>query len=75
METQAHDLSHSFLQLGLPHLPDEIEHFIATHPLPAGLSLAEAPYWSPAQAAFLRQALSEDADWAEAVDSLAVRLR
>ena len=36
---------------------------------------ADAPFWTPAQADFLRQALAEDADWSEEVDELAVLLQ
>ena len=60
--------------LDLDH-PD-IERFIEQH---RGLDdsdvLAEADFWNPAQAAFLREALEEDADWAEVVDQLDAMLR
>ena len=42
--------------------------------LPDSLPLADAPFWTPAQAALLREALNQDADWAEAADELAARL-
>lgn len=76
MEMQVHNMSNLFAQLGLPSEPAAIEGFIASHsPLPEAVCLHEAPFWSPAQAAFLREEILEDADWAEAVDELNVRLR
>jgi hypothetical protein len=71
METLPHDMRNLFAQLGLPDDAAAIERFIATHgPLRADVPLAEAPFWSPAQAAFLRESLLVDADWAEAIDLL-----
>ncbi|TBT33456.1 DUF2789 family protein, partial [Vibrio parahaemolyticus] len=35
----------------------------------------EASFWTHSQAAFLKQAIEEDADWAELVDQLDVMLR
>ena len=71
MESSIHQLGDLFRQLGLPDDPASIEAFIAAHrPLPAGVALADAAFWTPSQAQFLREELSEDADWAEVVDSL-----
>ncbi|WP_407276456.1 DUF2789 domain-containing protein [Halothiobacillus sp. DCM-1] len=74
METGFHPLTELFAQLGLPNQPDQINTFVEAHkgwtqPLP------EAPFWSASQARFLAEALTEDADWAEAVDHLAALLR
>lgn len=75
MESPFHPLVDLFRQLGLADEPAAIELFIATHrPLPAGVSLCEAPFWSPSQAQFLREGIARDADWAEPVDTLAVLL-
>ena len=74
MEAPLHKLNHLFAQLGLPDEPHAIERFIATHRLPEKVPLAEAAFWSPAQAAFLREEIIEDADWAEVVDELNLRL-
>lgn len=72
MEPAIHRLPDLFRQLGLPDEPAAIEHFIAAHrPLPPGTSLPDAPFWSPSQAQFLREEVSEDADWAELVDQFA----
>ena len=40
-----------------------------------GVRLPDASFWSPAQAAFLRDALAADSDWAEVVDALSAALR
>ena len=45
------------------------------HPLPPGVRLEDAGFWTPAQAALLRQQLLEDADWAGVVDQLNLALR
>ena len=53
-----------------------IDAFIRSHaPLAEDVRLAEAPFWNSAQAAFLREELAEDADWAELVDQLDAALR
>mgnify|MGYP000060632105 FL=1 len=76
METPIHALCDLFRQLGLADDAASIEHFIATHrPIPCSQTLAEAAFWRPAQAQFLREQISEDADWAEIVDMLDTRLR
>ncbi|MFT3719145.1 DUF2789 domain-containing protein [Pseudorhodoferax sp.] len=63
-----HDL---FAQLGLPNDEASVQQFITRHrPLPQDVPLHEAPFWSPAQAQFLREQVSRDADWAEVVDQL-----
>lgn len=75
METPFHELADLFRQLGLPDDPAAIERFIATHkPLPDGLALCDAPFWTASQAQFLRESIGRDADWAEVVDSLAAQL-
>ena len=75
MELPVHSMSNLFAQLGLPSDEAAIERFIATHaPLPENVPLADAAFWTSAQAAFLRDEISEDADWAELVDQLNLRL-
>ncbi|MEF7613514.1 DUF2789 domain-containing protein [Aquincola sp. MAHUQ-54] len=75
METPVHTLSELFEQLGLPSGGDEIERFIASHrPLPPGQLLADAPFWTPAQAQFLREEWRDDADWVPLIDQLNERL-
>ncbi|MDM0047153.1 DUF2789 domain-containing protein [Variovorax dokdonensis] len=76
MDLTNHDLKDLFEQLGLPSAPGDIDAFIGKHrPLDDGVALADAPFWTEAQAQFLREEINEDADWAEMVDQLNVRLR
>ena len=74
MDTQTHNLSTLFAQLGLPEDPAGIDSFIREHPLPPDMLVADAPFWNQTQAKFLRDALREDSDWAEMVDELNVRV-
>lgn len=74
MDTSPHNFAALFKQLGLPNSQQEIDAFLAAHRLVDGQALADAPFWSAAQAEFLREALEEDSDWAEEVDELACRL-
>ena len=71
-----HDITHLFIQLGLPSSKDDIQNFIQSHRLQdTGLALSEAPFWTAAQAAFLREQIVEDADWAVVIDKLNTSLR
>ena len=75
METSFHRFTDLFAQLGLPSDPASIEAFLRSHsPLPDDVRLADAPFWTPQQAQFLKEELREDADWAMAVDELNQRL-
>lgn len=75
MESPMHSMNNLFAQLGLPSDEASIEQFIATHsPLPHSVPLAEAPFWTPAQASFLNEKILEDADWAEVIDELNAEL-
>lgn len=74
MDTGHHDLPALFAQLGLPSDMASIYNFIASHELPPGTDLSQAPFWNLAQARFLAEALIEDAEWAEAVDEMAALL-
>lgn len=76
MEHPVPPFSELFAQLGLPSDEAGIRAFIVGHsPLPEHTALADAPFWTPAQAALLREELAEDADWAEVVDQLNLALR
>ena len=76
MQEPTHSLPSLFKQLGLPSEPADIEKFVSSHsPLKPELKLHEAFFWTPAQAAFLRDEINEDADWAEVVDQLNLMLR
>jgi Protein of unknown function (DUF2789) len=75
VETPIHGMSGLFDQLGLPSDSAAIERFIESHsPLGADVVLSDAPFWTSAQAAFLREEIEEDADWAEVVDELNAQL-
>jgi hypothetical protein len=76
MDRSFHTLNELFCQLGLPDTRADISRFIATHrPLAHHLTLADAPFWRPQQAQFLREELADDADWACIVDTLDATLR
>ena len=76
MDPPIHQFSDLFSQLGLPADEPAIRQFIATHgPLRADIVLADAPFLTASQAAFLREEKLEDADWAELVDQLDLALR
>jgi hypothetical protein len=76
MEHNFHPFHELFKQLGLECAPAAIEAFLRMHaPIPPGVTLPDAPFWSPSQAAFLRDALAADSDWAEVVDALNAALR
>ena len=75
MERSVHNLSNLFSQLGKPSDDESIRQFIAAYrPIPGAVRLHEAACWTPAQAAFLCEAILDDADWAEVVDELNSRL-
>ena len=75
MEAPMHSLTNLFAQLGLPSDEVAIESFIKTHrALTTSVALSEATYWTPAQAAFLREETLNDADWAEIIDQLNAKL-
>lgn len=63
--------SELFAQLGLAFDDGAIAQFLAVHACrDKGFTLADAPYWTPSQATFLREALTDDADWSGVVDQL-----
>lgn len=75
MEAPSHTLSNLFAQLGLSGEAQAIAAFIQNHrPLPSALALPDAPFWTLAQAAFLREEMLNDADWAEVIDQLNTEL-
>lgn len=76
MDKSIHQFSDLFAQLGLPDDEPAIRQFLSAHrPLAEDIALADAPFWTPSQAAFLREEILEDADWAELVDQLNLALR
>ncbi|WDE10450.1 DUF2789 domain-containing protein [Thalassomonas haliotis] len=76
MDRSNHTLACLFAQLGLDNKDTYINDFINKNKgIPADVHLANAAIWNPAQADFLTQAILEDSDWAEVVDSLDNLLR
>lgn len=76
MNAPDHPFSELFAQLGLPTDEPGMRQFLKTHtPLAAEIALPAAPFWSPTQAAFLREEILKDADWAEVIDQLNMSLR
>ncbi|SJN59845.1 DUF2789 domain-containing protein [Vibrio ruber] len=76
MEISQHDMTDLFEQLGLGSSPDEIKDFVKKHRYTRDSTpLHKASFWTASQSAFLKQAIEEDADWAELVDQLDVMLR
>ena len=76
MDQPIHQFSDLFAQLGLPSDEPSIQQFIAEHsPLRSDIYLADAPFWTDSQAAFLKEEKLGDADWAEQVDQLNLALR
>ena len=75
MEIRTHRFWELFAQLGLPHSPEDIRSFIESNaPLPAGLTLAQAEFWTESQAAFLQESYDLDSDWISLVDQLNEKL-
>jgi hypothetical protein len=71
MDPTFHHFSELFAQLGLPDDNASIGEFIMKHrPLGPTVMLADAPFWTTAQAQLLREQLRQDADWAEIIDQL-----
>ncbi len=75
MDTSSHTMQTLFAQLGLSNSDTAIENFIQNNHLPADIPLENAAFWSAGQAQFIREAIAEDADWAEVVDHLDAQLR
>jgi hypothetical protein len=76
MYSPTHSIHYLFDQLGLDSSDQGINAFVTKHgSLPANVKLYQANFWTEAQAAFLKQMIDEDADWAEVVDELDTKLR
>ncbi|MBZ2163379.1 DUF2789 domain-containing protein [Alteromonas stellipolaris] len=75
MFTEQPTMSSLFEQLGLDSSDEAIDSFIETHKgLNKSQHIFQAPFWSESQAAFLKTAIEDDADWAEIIDQLNARL-
>lgn len=75
MDTSNHTMAALFAQLGLPSSEAAIENFMQNNHLPPEIPLENAAFWNVGQAQFIREAISQDADWAEVVDHLDAQLR
>lgn len=76
MEYAFHDFTNLFAQLGLPNDPESIQQFLRAHsPIPAGTRLEDASFWTPAQAAWLKEDIAQDGDWAIVADRLSAVMR
>ncbi|RDV24459.1 DUF2789 domain-containing protein [Alteromonas aestuariivivens] len=73
MFTQQPTMQELFVQLGLDSSQDAIQAFIDKHKGMSG-HIEEAPFWTQAQAEFIKGALAEDAEWAEVIDQLNAEL-
>lgn len=74
MTEQVYSLETLFEQLGMASKPEDIEKFISENRLLDDVQLHEAEFWTPQQAGFLKDGLANDANWAEVIDELNVRL-
>ena len=70
-----HTINTLFQQLGLAATDSDVDSFFSRHKLDPETRLVNADFWTEAQAAFLNEALEEDADWTQIVDQLDARLR
>jgi len=76
MSPHFHRFDELFKQLGLPADGPGIAAFIRGHsPLRPDTRVEDATFWSPGQAALLRENLQDDADWSGVVDQLNLALR
>ncbi len=75
MDTSNHSMETLFSQLGLPSSPEAMDAFFQNNHLPNDIPLEQAAFWSASQAQFIREAISEDSDWAEIVDQMDALLR
>jgi len=75
MDTSSHTMQALFAQLGLPNSTTAMDNFMQNNHLPDEVPLQNAAFWSAGQAQFIREAIAEDADWAEVVDHLDAQLR
>jgi hypothetical protein len=76
MNQPVHHFNDLFAQLGLADDATSIADFLTKHTAMAtGMRLPDAPYWTPAQAQFLRESLQQDSDWAGLVDQLSKALQ
>ncbi|HEX9595542.1 MAG TPA: DUF2789 family protein, partial [Anaerolineales bacterium] len=61
MQAPAYSLNTLFAQLGLEHSDEAIDKFIREHaPIPATVTLSEAPCWNESQRKLLTESIAND---------------
>jgi hypothetical protein len=76
MDDLFHSFSELFAQLGLANDSASIAAFIKKNaPLQPDIRLEDAPFWTPSQAALIKEKRQEDADWTQLIDQLSLSLR
>ncbi|GAC33508.1 DUF2789 family protein [Paraglaciecola polaris] len=76
MENYHTTMGDLFEQLGLGGEERDILAFIDEHKgLRQGVHIEDAEFWTKSQAGFIKNALLEDAEWAELIDQLNTRIR
>lgn len=75
MDTNLHNLTNLFAQLGLDNSKSAIDSFIAEHQLASSTHISEAPFWTKGQASFIAESLADDGDWSEIIDQFDTLLR
>ncbi len=76
MGTTQHLFSDLFAQLGLPNDERSIAKFLIEHTTEKkDFRLPDLPFWSPSQAAFLKESLVQDSEWSGLADQLSSALR
>ncbi len=75
MDTNLHNLTNLFAQLGLDNSTEGIDNFIKDHQINNSELLMKAPFWSTGQASFIKESLEQDSDWTEVIDQLDTMLR
>ena len=76
MDLSNHNLPNLFAQLGISNSHQDIEKFVkANKGISSELKLHQAPFWNESQSSFLCEAIAEDSDWSEIVDTLDTLLR
>ncbi len=76
MPTTQHHFSDLFAQLGLPDDEQSIANFLIVHTTKEkDFRLPDLPFWTPSQAAFLKESLVQDSEWTGLVDQLSSALR
>ena len=75
MDTQIHDMTNLFSQLGLPADDKSINQFLGAHYLDDTMKLTDAPFFNTGQKSFISESIEQDSDWCEMIDQMDVRLR